>query len=123
MNEEERQAIEYLKFCTNDFKERYGGETTKQIDIYETVLNLIQKLHKENKHIHSELDKQQEKINNYAKEIEKKDKQIDLMVKEFKKQFRRSEPCDLDFEMECEKYETCEECIKNYFERKVEEDK
>ena len=73
MKEEERKAIEYLKFCTNNFKERYGGETTKQIDIYETVLNLIQKLQKENKYIHSELDKQQETINNYAKQIEKKE--------------------------------------------------
>lgn len=54
--------------------------------------------------------------------LKEKDKQIDLMIKELKKQFRRSEPCDLDFEVECKKYKTCEECIKNYFEGKVEEE-
>lgn len=52
--------------------------------------------------------------------LEKKDKIIDLMVEEFKKIFSEGEPCDLDHEMECKKYKECKDCIKQYFERKVE---
>lgn len=59
------------------------------------------------------VEKQQAKIEN-------KDKIIDLMVEEFKKIFSEGEPCDLDHEMECKKYKECKDCIKQYFERKVE---
>ncbi len=127
MSEEERKAIEYLKFCTNDFKERYGGETTKQIDIYETILNLIQKLHKENKYIHSELDKQQEKINNYAKEIEKKDKIIDEMAG-YLAIIRDCPNADKGANIDCENRCSIDddiyaECWKLYFERKLENER
>lgn len=48
MSEEERKAIEYLKFKIKDFEERYGTKiTTKELEFYKTVLNLIEKQQKE----------------------------------------------------------------------------
>lgn len=107
MSEEEKKAINNLNFIV--VTDVYDNETrinkTEIVNEYNhsvgTVLNLIEK---------------------QQAEIEKKDKIIDLTVKELKKQFSRSEPCYLYFEVECKKYKTCEECIKNYFERKVEEE-
>lgn len=47
MNDEEIKAIEYLKFKIKDFEENYGvGITTKQIENFKTVLNLIEKQQK-----------------------------------------------------------------------------
>ena len=62
MNEEEKKAIEKFKFC--------GGYFVLDKESSKVVLNLIEKLQKENKYMHRELDKQQTKINKYAKENE-----------------------------------------------------
>lgn len=68
MNEEEKNAIEYLK------NRLYGNEDCKYIDVAQedlrVFIKLIEKLQKENKYMHNELDKQQTKINKYAKENE-----------------------------------------------------
>lgn len=53
-------------------------------------------------------------------ESEKKDKMIDLMAETLSDQFKNYEPCWLDDEMDCKKYKNCKDCIKQYFERKVE---
>ena len=97
MNEQEKKAIEKLKkiiedtikanecgLSNNDFKE--------EIEVYDTVLNLITKLQKEN---------------------EEKDKQIDLMAELVYKRFKAELLLEYGFENE--------EQLKQYFERKVEE--
>ncbi len=94
------EFIECSKDIINDMEHVRPIDVTITVDDIQAIENLI----------------------NRNKEIEKKDKIIDLTVKELKKQFSRSEPCYLYFEVECKKYKTCEECIKNYFERKVEEE-
>lgn len=60
-------------------------------------------------------------LQNQQSELEKKDKTIKLMKEELANQYNNYEPCYLDDEMNCKKYETCEDCIKEYFERKVED--
>ena len=138
LSEEEKKAIEKLKkikedtikanecgLSNNDFKE--------EIEVYDTVLNLITKLQKENEILKRAFDKQtadmsnnllelQQKdkyikdseditkemgndINGLLLEIKEKDKQIDLMARAFKQDDVRSV-----------------EEIKQYFERKVEDE-
>ena len=105
MNEQEKQAIEKLKkiiedtikanecgLSNNDFKE--------EIEVYDTVLNLITKLQKEN---------------------EEKDKQIDLMVEKIYKRISAKELdkyCNKQ-KNNCKNYEDCFKCIKQYFETKA----
>lgn len=65
-----------------------------------------------------------EVILNLIAELEKKDKIIDEMAGELSTQFSNYEPCYLNEEVnreQCEKYKKCKECIKQYFERKMEE--
>ena len=84
----------------------------------ETVLNMLKDLQKENKYMHSELDRQQTTINNYAKVIEKKNRQIDLMAEEINETDRGyTDYCEM--KIECDR--NCKECIKQYFERKSKE--
>ena len=53
--------------------------------------------------------------------LEKKDKIIDLIVKELYKKAHISTKCYLQKSIEeCMKLKNCYECIKQYFERKVE---
>ncbi len=53
--------------------------------------------------------------------LEKKDKIIDLIVKELYKKAHISTKCYLQKSIEeCMKHKNCYECIKQYFERKVE---
>lgn len=108
MNEEEKKAIERLEEQLNFWKK----QNIKNSDC-EIILNLITKLQKEN---------------------EEKDKQIDLMadlIYEISKVFPgtvfyalTSNGFDLSkCDGRCqEKLETCKDCIKQYFERKVEDE-
>ena len=102
MNEQEKKAIEKLKkiiedtikanecgLSNNDFKE--------EIEVYDTVLNLITKLQKEN---------------------EEKDKQIDLIIEEYEYNDR------INFKNFCEDelrkdscIQDCKLCAKHYFEK------
>lgn len=81
----------------NDFKE--------EIEVYDTVLNLITKLQKENEILKRAFDKQTADMSNNLLELQQKDKQIDLMARAFKQDDVRSV-----------------EEIKQYFERKVEDE-
>ena len=111
MNEEENKAIERLK----DFKSisiLYGNTFTMFLDQLEkyqeatnTVLNLITKLQKENEILKRAFDKQTADMSNNLLELQQKDKQIDLMARAFKQDDVRSV-----------------EEIKQYFERKVEDE-
>lgn len=57
------------------------------------------------------------------KELEKKDRIIELMAIELAEQFNHYEPCWLECEdnIKCDNQESCKECIKQYFKKKVEE--
>ena len=129
LSEEEKKAIEYL---TKYIHWETAGERSLETDI-ETVLNLITKLQKENEILKRAFDKQtadmsnnllelQQKdkyikdseditkemgndVNRLLLEIKEKDKQIDLMARAFKQDDIRSV-----------------EEIKEYFERKVEDE-
>ena len=70
-----------------------------------TVLNLITKLQKENEILKRAFDKQTADMSNNLLELQQKDKQIDLMARAFKQDDVRSV-----------------EEIKQYFERKVEDE-
>lgn len=97
MNEEEKKAKEYL----NNYK--YDNEVRKSIDI---ILNLIEKLQKENE------------------ELTKSNKTLSKIVDSMAKHIYISgdyaclyEECDDNMDRECE------DCIKEYFYKKVKETK
>lgn len=106
----EKEAIERVKDLIHTCDvgiQKYGEYDDlfqKDKDALETVLNLIEK---------------------QQAEIEKKDKIIDEIVKEFYKKLHISKKCYLQTSIEeCLKYKNCIECIKQYFEKKIEtEDK
>ena len=125
----EQEAIERLnRFKT--IKVLYGNTfamTTEQLitlqEDIETVLNMLKDLQRENKYMHSELDRQQTTINNYAKEIEKKDKQIDLMAEQIKipEPTMKIESFDIKPKTKFGMRYLNKEEVKQYFERKAEE--
>ena len=115
LSEDEKQAIEKLKkiredtikanecgLSNNDFKE--------EIEVYNTVLNLITKLQKENK----EKDRY----------IKNKDKQIDLMAKFIENNMSEKKIInEICIKSKCNNEECHEDdlkdCIKQYFANKV----
>lgn len=110
MTKEQEEAIEIIDkmiksyieadecgLSNNDFKE--------EIEVYDTVLNLITKLQKDNQILKRAFDKQTADMSNNLLELRQKDKQIDLMARAFKQDDVRSV-----------------EEIKQYFERKVEDE-
>ena len=95
LSEEEKKTIEKLKkikedtmtankcgLSNNDFKE--------EIEVYDTVLNLIAKLKKENEILKRAFDKQTADMSINLLELQQKDKQIDLMARAFKQDDVRS---------------------------------
>ena len=97
LSEEEKKAIERLEEQLNFWKK----QNIKNSDC-EIILNLITKLQKEN---------------------EEKDKQIDLMANSILAREIGKNSCQ--FNKTCTKFEKgrnihCKDCIKQYFERKVE---
>ena len=97
MKKEQREAIKSLNEFANT---KYGAFTTKE---GQTVLSMLQEQQEENK---------------------KKDKIIDLIINEFYKRVKISENCYIQKSKginDCLKYKNCKDCIKQYFERKVEE--
>ena len=79
MSEEEKKAIEYLKYMKNRLDFNKIGYVYAKEDI-ETVLNLIKKLEKENEILKRAFDKQTADMSNNLLELQQKDKQIDLMA-------------------------------------------
>lgn len=100
MNEEEKKAIERLEEQLNFWKK----QNIKNSDC-EIILNLITKLQKEK---------------------EEKDKQIDLMAEWISERcFYKddySNSCEI-MQDSCSKEDDCKHCIKQYFERKAENEK
>lgn len=67
------------------------------------------------------LNNTREAIETVLNLLEKKDKIIDLIVKELYKKAHISTKCYLQKSIEeCMKHKNCYECIKQYYERKVE---
>lgn len=146
MKEEEKKAIEVLKQIiekSRDLREEdfYSLIGIHQIQAISTILNLIEKKDKEIEKykmlqiqsiaagvaaILKDSTKAKEDLEmldeGWRIELEKKDKIIDLMAREIDTLYSGCEPCTLSFNIAC-KHIKCEQCIKKYFERKVEEDK
>lgn len=61
-------------------------------------------------------------IQKQQKELEKKDKILDLMA-EFISKYHCFEIAVFDIDNECKHEHNCKECVKQYFEKKSEEDK
>ena len=132
----EEQAIENLKkiredtikankcgLSNNDFKE--------EIEVYDTVLNLIAKLKKENKekdkyiknseNITTEMSND---INKLLLEIKEKDKQIDLMAEYISNLDIDEDFCKEQADNNCydiNRRAKCKDCIKQYFEKQAKE--
>lgn len=138
MSKEQEESIDRLRKITNRqilYGNKYGitieGFREVQEDI-ETVLNMlkekdteINKYKRKNKELSNQLLKIYKEQDNYNARIEKKDKVIDLMAK----YIADIDNEDICFEIEnkhCDKnmdYGECEDCIKQYFERKVEDER
>lgn len=134
MTKEQEEAISRLRKITNRqilYGNKFGitieGFRELQEDI-ETVLNMlkekdaeINKYKRKNKELSIQLLKIYKEQDNYNARIEKKDKIIDLMAK----YIADIDNEDICFEIEnkhCTKnmdYGECEDCIKQYFERKA----
>lgn len=136
MSEEEKKAIEDL----NSFKSisiLYGNTFTMFLDqlkkyqqATDIVLNLVQNLQRENNLLNNYVKENETYKKNLFNYAEKKDKQIDLMAKFINKVW-----CDYPGSIfkklkddgfntnECSNCvgKVCENCIKQYFERKVED--
>lgn len=126
----EREAIEIVEGIVKSYIEAdecglSNNDFKHEIRALQTVLNMLKDLQKENKYMHSELDRQQTTINNYAKEIEKKEKIIDLMAITIIQRDIGENYCQ--FGKKCCKCEdgsrdfNCKNCIKRYYEGQVKE--
>lgn len=133
LSEEEKESIEQLKSWREYIiKNKEKVNKVNDLEFYlRTVLNLIAKLKKENKekdkyiknseNITTEMSND---INKLLLEIKEKDKQIDLMAEyisnldideDFCKEQADNNCDDINREVECK------DCIKQYFEKQVEE--
>ena len=115
MSDEEEKSIKILG--TFEFRQKtknYNKIDLEDVTATKTVLNLITKLQKEN-----------EEKDRY---IKNKDKQIDLMaemIDELSEYYTRYHGKNNEFckEICIEKDIDCRDCIKQYFERKAEDEK
>lgn len=130
MNKEQEEIIQRVNSDIDS--PLSGGYTTIVLtDDLEEILNTlkekdaeINKYKRKNKELSNQLLKIYKEQDNYNARIEKKDKVIDLMAK----YIADIDNEDICFEIEnkhCDKnmdYGECEDCIKQYFERKVEDE-
>nr|DAJ93325.1 MAG TPA: hypothetical protein [Caudoviricetes sp.] len=133
MTKEQEETINRLEKLINIRKNKAGqikyDNCICSTTAIETILNMlkekdaeINKYKRKNKELSNQLLKIYKEQDNYNARIEKKDKVIDLMAK----YIADIDNEDICFEIEnkhCDKnmdYGECEDCIKQYFERKVE---
>lgn len=114
MTKEQDEAIKKLEFV-NRYYDCFNYYSRYELDCIETALNMLKDLQRENKYMHSELDRQQTTINNYAKEIEKKDKIIYEMLRSFADIGFGFDYCNNDDRC----INDCDKCLMQYFERKA----
>lgn len=119
MTNEQREAIETMQHWI-EYEKEHKNEINKAdelIYIQDTVLSLI----KENS---AEIQQKNTELAEKSAELDKKDKQIDLMAVCILSREIGKNTCQ--FNKSCTKYEKgrdihCKDCIKQYFERKVED--
>lgn len=120
LSEEEKKAIEYL---TKYIHWETAGERSLETDI-ETVLNLITKLQKENEttcKLNANMSKRH--LNDIFK-IKNYEKQIDLMAEYISNLDIDEDICKEQADNNCDdinREAECKDCIKQYFEKQVEE--
>ena len=68
-----------------------------------------------------EYHKEKEAIEVVLNHLTKQEKIIELMIDDLETEYNHYEPCFIDEFVDCEKYISCKECIKQYFEKKAEE--
>ena len=133
MTKEQREAIEYLKESVLIYK----NTIPKISEAIETVLSMlkekdkeIEKLEKENDLAKEQLKKQCEiadERNNLLVKVNRLESQIDLMAEYIANRDNDEDICKYQVAEWCEDeedgvlIEVCRKCIKQYFERKVEE--
>ena len=128
MNEEEKKAIQMLDKFITEHKFYNIKHSDNLEDNIEIVLNLIEKLQKENELAKQEYDRDTHILQNQldlanAKNIEK-DKIIDLMAEEISKNITNTCPNeDYNYDLDCENKcnDDHKECWKQYFENKLKE--
>ena len=132
MTTEQKEAIETMQHWIEYAKIHKDkiNKADELIGIQETVLNLIQEQEKELKRLDKEAQQYFETIIRQAQEfdsqLQKKDKIIRLMAEFiFQNVYVEEDICDRAY-VECTQETaqdiTCINCIKQYFERKVEND-
>ncbi len=111
MNEEEKKAIEYSKNCL--MKITLGIDCEFDVNILDTLLNTIKKLQKENEDITQQRDYYKARYNELSKIVDSMTKHI-YVLGDYACLY---EECDDNMDRECE------DCIKEYFYKKVKETK
>ena len=117
MDEEEKEEIkELINLLYNNHISQYGKRKLE---------NYIKELQKENDTLKTTINKQSKDISEQLKELDKKDKIINLIVnylaeEDVSETFCKTEYFNIDCANEAYK---CEDCIKEYFYKKVEEEK
>lgn len=132
MTNEQRKAIEFLEF----YKQHCLKKEIKNMDNYEiihdgdfvsknldTVLSLIKEQQIYIKKSNDTTEEMNRDIRKLISEIQKKDKQIDLMAEYIATLDIEEDVCANIENDNCDKMalEECEDCIKQYFARKVED--
>ncbi|MEE1389284.1 MAG: hypothetical protein U0M00_01755 [Clostridia bacterium] len=115
MNEEEKKAIEILKdnigILEGKLTIKYTNYNT--VKAYNTILNFIEKLQKENQDITQQRDYYKARYNELSKIVDSMTKHI-YILGDYACLY---EECDDNMDRECE------DCIKEYFYKKVKETK
>ena len=118
----EQEAIKRLKSIDETVEECDGNILKADI---ETVFNMIKEKDKQIAKKDKRLNRQSKLLNKKDKEIGKKDKQIDLMVDSFQQICITPSLAKYWWKRICKggskicEGRLCEECIKQYFERKA----
>ena len=122
MTNEQREAIEICKEKIIESFYDFPNPTSIElkdtdVEAIDTVLSLIKEQQIYIKKYNDTTEEMNRDIRKLISEIQKKDKQIDLMVEYIDKIDVSEDICE--GKTMCD--ENCKDCIKQYFERKVEE--
>lgn len=115
MTDEQEKAIKRLEKRIKDNEDYKTTQVwlTDDVMATQTVLSLI-------KEQESEIEKYKALYKRALSDLVKADKQIALIIDEFYKKAKISTKCYLQKSVEkCLKYKNCKDCIKQYFENKV----
>ena len=120
MTNEQREAIEYLKESVLIYK----NTIHKISDAIETALSLIKEQEKKIENLQKEVNEENKRCMILANNDKFKEQMIDLMTEWISERcFYKddySNSCEI-IQDSCSKEDDCKDCIKQYFERKVED--